>query len=170
MKIFATIIDSPVGRLFVAVDEAGRVAACQFARESTEEDYSAIAEKRGDELTWDAQRCAEPVNQLRQYFRGEREQFDLRYAMRGTDFQRSVWNTLNEIPFGETVSYLWVAQKIGNPKAVRAVGAANGANPIAVLVPCHRVIGASGSLVGYGGGMEAKKILLEHERAQKELF
>lgn len=102
--------------------------------------------------------------ELNEYFAGNRKHFSVALDVKGTDFQRSVWQVLNKIEFGKTYSYLWVAQQLGNPKAVRAVGAANGKNPISFIVPCHRVIGANGTLTGYAGGIEAKQWLLEHER------
>jgi methylated-DNA-[protein]-cysteine S-methyltransferase len=105
----------------------------------------------------------EAALQLFAYFRGELREFDLPLDLQGTDFQRRVWRQLQTIPFGQTRSYTQMAQAIGSPHSVRAVGAANGANPIAIVVPCHRVIGASGKLVGYGGGLPLKKRLLELE-------
>jgi methylated-DNA-[protein]-cysteine S-methyltransferase len=105
----------------------------------------------------------EAARQLRAYFAGELRRFDLPLDMRGTAFQMSVWNALLGIPYGETRSYLRIAEAIGSPLSVRAVGAANGANPIPIVVPCHRVIGSSGKLVGYGGGLPLKKRLLELE-------
>jgi methylated-DNA-[protein]-cysteine S-methyltransferase len=107
----------------------------------------------------------ETLKQLRAYFNGELRIFDVPLEIAGTDFQRRVWNALRTIPYGETRSYSQIAQQIGAPRAVRAVGAANGRNPIPVIVPCHRVIGASGSLVGFGGGLEWKRLLLDLEAA-----
>ena len=105
----------------------------------------------------------EAERQLREYFTGTRNQFDLELDFDGTDFQKQVWHALLTIPFGETRSYSQIAQQIGNPKAVRAVGAANGRNPISIIAPCHRVIGASGGLTGFAGGLEAKQYLLALE-------
>jgi methylated-DNA-[protein]-cysteine S-methyltransferase len=102
--------------------------------------------------------------QLQAYFAGELIDFDLRLAAEGTDFQRKVWNALRRIPFGRTCSYADVARRVGNPRAMRAVGAANGRNRIAIVVPCHRVIAADGTLGGYGGGLDRKEWLLRHER------
>jgi methylated-DNA-[protein]-cysteine S-methyltransferase len=102
--------------------------------------------------------------QLAAYFAGKLLAFDLDLAPRGTEFQRSVWSELRRIPYGDTTSYIELARRIGNPNAMRAVGAANGANPIAIVVPCHRVIGHDGKLVGFGGGLPAKRWLLDHER------
>jgi methylated-DNA-[protein]-cysteine S-methyltransferase len=101
--------------------------------------------------------------QLASYFRGERTRFDLPLSATGTAFQQRVWTELSAIPFGETISYAELARRIGNAKAVRAVGLANGRNPLGIVVPCHRVIGANGSLTGYGGGLDRKRALLEFE-------
>jgi len=102
--------------------------------------------------------------QLEEYFAGERTHFELPFAPRGTEFQQKVWLALREIPYGEVVSYSAIAERIGSPKAVRAVGAANGRNPLPVVVPCHRVVGANGDLTGFGGGIDRKRWLLEHEQ------
>lgn len=111
----------------------------------------------------DEERLAAASRQLAEYFRGERTTFDLPLAPRGTPFQREVWAALRNIPYGRTESYGAVARRIGRPKAIRAVGAANGRNPIAIIVPCHRVIGSDGRLVGFGGGLERKRTLLDLE-------
>ena len=105
----------------------------------------------------------EAYRQLSEYLKGERRMFDLPLNPRGTDFQKRVWRALCDIPYGETRSYKQIAEAIGNPKAVRAVGMANNRNPITIVVPCHRVIGADGKLVGYGGGLEMKEFLLRLE-------
>jgi methylated-DNA-[protein]-cysteine S-methyltransferase len=102
--------------------------------------------------------------QVAEFFAGSRKQFDFPLDPIGTDFQKSVWRELIKIPFGETRSYLQIAKKIGQPTATRAVGAANGANPIALIIPCHRVIGSNGKLTGYGGGLEMKARLLDFEQ------
>ena len=117
--------------------------------------------------TRDDARLAGARRQLDEYFRGERTSFDLPLALVGTPFQLRVWQALREIPFGETASYGMVARRIGRASAVRAVGAANRNNPIAIVVPCHRVIGADGSLTGFGGGLPRKRFLLELESAQR---
>lgn len=106
----------------------------------------------------------ETERELREYFAGKRESFDIPLLMAGTDFQKSVWQALLGIPYGEVVSYMDVSQAIGNPKAVRAVSQAIGSNPIAIIVPCHRVVGSNGSLTGFAGGLEAKHCLLELEK------
>jgi methylated-DNA-[protein]-cysteine S-methyltransferase len=107
--------------------------------------------------------------QVTEYCAGERTEFDIECAARGTDFQRAVWDALRDIPYGETRSYADVARAIGRPQAARGVGAANAANPIGLIVPCHRVIGANGTLTGYGGGLPLKRALLEHEAAYRPL-
>ena len=116
----------------------------------------------------DGEECADPVlsacaQQLSEYFAGQREHFELPLAARGTDFQQRVWLALADIPHGETRSYRDIAQAIGKPTAMRAVGAANGRNPLPIVVPCHRVIGADGSLTGFAGGLQAKTCLLQLE-------
>ena len=107
--------------------------------------------------------------QLAEYFGGWRQTFDLPLRPRGTEFQQSVWRALLEIPFGQTQSYSAVARRLGQEKAVRAVGLANGRNPISILIPCHRVIGSNGSLTGYGGGLWRKQFLLKHEKPTASL-
>lgn len=105
--------------------------------------------------------------QLKEYFEGKRQKFELPIKLEGTEFQVKVWKALAEIPYGETISYGELADRIGNPKAARAVGGANNKNPIMIVIPCHRVIGANGSLVGYAGGIEVKKRLIELEKEYK---
>ena len=110
----------------------------------------------------------ESVRQLREYFAGERRQFEMPLDLSGTEFQRRAWRGLLEIPFGETRTYAEHASRIGHPRAVRAVGAANGRNPIAIVVPCHRLVGSDGSLTGFGGGLPAKAWLLDLERKARD--
>lgn len=109
----------------------------------------------------------ETESQLQEYFAGKRKEFTMKLDPAGTDFQRSVWNALSEIPYGETRSYGDLAKRIGNPGAMRAVGAANGRNPISIIVPCHRAIGASGTLTGFAGGLEIKEFLLTLENGDR---
>jgi methylated-DNA-[protein]-cysteine S-methyltransferase len=109
------------------------------------------------------------VKQLREYFAGQRADFDLPLAPEGTEFQRTVWRNLRDIPYGETISYGELAKRVGNPKASRAVGAANGQNPIPIVIPCHRVIGANGKLTGFGGGLPTKEALLALETKHLKL-
>lgn len=113
---------------------------------------------------------SEVVAQLRAYFAGELQTFDLPLNATGSGFQKRVWEALIEIPYGETVSYKAIAERIHSPKAVRAVGLANGRNPLSIVVPCHRVIGANGKLTGYGGGLPRKQWLLAHEAQQSSLL
>jgi len=115
-------------------------------------------EERGDSAV-----LKETARQLSAYFEGSLRDFDLPLAPEGSDFQRQVWDELVKIPYGETISYLTVAKRIGDERHVRAVGTANGRNPISIIIPCHRVVGSNGSLVGYGGGLERKRWLLDHE-------
>lgn len=109
----------------------------------------------------------ETATQLEEYFAGERTDFDLTMELDGTPFQQEVWAELARIPYGETISYGELARRVGSPKASRAVGLANGRNPVSIIVPCHRVIGSNGQLTGYGGGLERKTWLLDHEAAHR---
>ena len=109
------------------------------------------------------------VSQLEEYFAGNRKIFDLQLDMRGTNFQKQVWKLLLEIPFGQTISYMDIAKKLDDPKKIRAVGNANGKNPVSIIVPCHRVIGSDGSLTGYAGGLWRKEWFLNHEKKYKQL-
>jgi len=108
------------------------------------------------------------LSELREYFAGERREFDIPLAPEGTEFQQKVWKALEEIPYGETRSYGEIAQEVGSPRAARAVGLANNKNPIPIMIPCHRVIGADGSMTGYAGGVENKQFLLKLEKKHKK--
>jgi len=108
------------------------------------------------------------VNQIQEYFNGDRTEFNLKLSPKGTNFQKRVWDELTRIPFGQTQSYQQIANKLGDPKVVRAAASANGKNPISIIIPCHRVIGSDGSLTGYSGGLHRKKWLLEHENPNKQ--
>ena len=152
-------MESPVGAILLARDDEGiRVIAFGEGRRTR-------AKPRRPAPTWERDRSSfvEEIAQLEAYFGGELKVFDLALAPQGTEFQRTVWKALLEIPYGGTISYGGLAARIRRPSASRAVGAANGANPIGIVIPCHRVIGANGSLTGYGGGIENKKKLLAHE-------
>jgi methylated-DNA-[protein]-cysteine S-methyltransferase len=157
-----TTIDSPLGALLVARDDEGITAVLL---PSGKRPAVPAADWVRDDAAFDDAR-----SQLAEYFAGERTAFDLPLHMIGSEFQRRVWTALRDIPCGETASYGAIAEQIGAPGAARAVGLANGQNPIAIIVPCHRVIGADGSLTGYGGGLPAKQWLLSHEAAQSGLF
>ena len=151
-----TMIDSPLGPLLLTADEMGISGVLMDADVDGQ-----IAPGAG----WveDPSRFAEARRQLAEYFAGQRTEFDLPLNAKGTAFQRDVWTALQTIPYGEVRSYGQIAAQIGRPGASRAVGLANGRNPIAVIVPCHRVIGSSGALTGYGGGLERKRLLLDLE-------
>ena len=160
--VFYTTLESPVGTLLLAGDsQALRMVSFQSSKH---------AEPPQADWKQDKAPFAEVIRQLRAYFRGERKEFDLPLAPEGTEFQLRVWNRLRTIPYGETISYAQLAERIGNPKAVRAVGLANGSNPIPIIIPCHRVIGSDGSLTGFGGGLPTKKMLLELESKQRSLL
>ena len=156
--------DSPIGELLLAGD--GSTLSLLHMLEGRH------PVKLGSDWLRDDGAFAGVRAQLAEYFAGGRTAFDVPLALQGTDFQRRVWEALLEIPYGETVSYGELARRIESPRAVRAVGLANGRNPVAVIVPCHRVIGANGTLTGYGGGIERKRLLLELEagRAAPALF
>jgi methylated-DNA-[protein]-cysteine S-methyltransferase len=134
--------------------------------------FSTGKKARGADASWE--RYDEPFRrvkkQLAEYFDGKRRSFDVSLRPEGTKFQLAVLDALLEIPYGETRSYGQIAERIGNPKAVRAVGSANGSNPIAVIIPCHRVIGSDGNLTGFGGGLDSKRYLLELEVSHSGLF
>ena len=147
-------LDSPLGRL-ILIDKAGALATVAFAGGRLP---SGPYQKQETPLLLEAAR------QLAEYFSGKRRNFDLPLAPEGTEFQQDCWQALCAIPYGKTCSYGEIAAQIGRPKAVRAVGQANNRNPIAVIIPCHRVIGANGKLTGYGGGLDNKELLLELEQ------
>lgn len=153
-----TSMDSPIGRLTLTVE--GESLTGVHMHEQRHAPVLSSSIERDDAA------LAPFVAQLQAYFEGNLTDFDLPIELHGTEFQRRVWAALQEIPYGETISYGELARWVGNPKASRAVGLANGRNPVAIVVPCHRVIGADGSLTGYGGGLERKVWLLEHEGAR----
>lgn len=158
-----TVVDSPVGELLL-VAERHFVTGIYFAEHKAGHD-ARPAQARGGKRSDDDELLQRAAEQLRQYFAQERQEFELPLMASGTDFQRRVWQALHAIGYGETASYGDIARRIGLlPSASRAVGLANGANPISIVVPCHRVIGADGSLTGYGGGLHRKRWLLDHER------
>ena len=160
---YTRIDDSPVGPLLLAGDsEALHVLAFGVGCRPREIDADWKPDTKG--VLKDVRR------ELDQYFAGRLKKFSAKLAFNGTPFQTSVWTELTRIPYGETISYRDLARRIDNPKAVRAVGMANGANPIAIIVPCHRVVGANGSLTGFGGGLPNKRALLDLERGQRTLL
>ena len=154
------VVQSPIGRLILASDGTALVGVWMANASPTDVTWARL--KGDDDI------LAQARTELAEYFDGRRRSFDVPLAPNGTEFQRSVWAALTEIPFGTTISYANLARRVGNETAVRAVGAANGRNPIPVIVPCHRVIGSDGSLTGFGGGLPRKKWLLQHEKALPE--
>lgn len=156
-------MSSPVGELSLVASEAGLVAVLWEDDRPGRVPLGALQEAGHPVL-------AATETQLREYFAGQRRVFDIPLDFRGTDFQRRVWAALLTIPYGETRSYGEIARSLASPGASRAVGAANGRNPISIIAPCHRVIGSSGSLTGFAGGIEAKALLLALEHGQPALF
>ena len=151
-KEYKTYYQSEIGWLEIIGTEDA-VKAVEFIEPEEKEESSAEPPAA----------IADCVAQLDEYFKGKRQEFSLKLEPEGTEFQKAVWRQLLEVPFGKTVSYLDIAKALGNEKAVRAVGAANGQNPIVIIVPCHRIIGSNGKLTGYGGGLWRKEWLLNHE-------
>ncbi|AXP80509.1 Methylated-DNA--protein-cysteine methyltransferase [Mariniflexile rhizosphaerae] len=149
------IIKSPLGYTKISGDTNGISSVIVLNSE----------EKTTDIIPVELEDC---VMQLNEYFEGTRTQFDLKLNPEGTDFQKTVWKQLEQIPYGKTVSYLDLSKQLGDVKAIRAVASANGKNPLWIIVPCHRVIGSDGSLTGYAGGLHRKQWLLEHENPYKQ--
>jgi len=156
MTTYFTYLDSTIGELLLAGNgEALELLGFPEGK---------MRLRHQEDWTQDASVFTAAIDQLRAYFVGELQDFDLPLAPEGTQFQRAVWDALTHIPYGETRSYVDIAQAVGSPKASRAVGAANGQNPIPIIIPCHRVIGKSGALVGFGGGLPTKVQLLDLEQ------
>jgi methylated-DNA-[protein]-cysteine S-methyltransferase len=160
-QISYTHYDTPLGNVLLAADERG-LRLISFASGKR-------PERPQPDWRRDRTPFMETIRQLRAYFARELREFDLPLSLEGTEFQLRVWHNLCAIPYGETISYGQLACRVGNPKAARAVGLANGSNPIPIVVPCHRVIGTNGSLVGYGGGLSNKKALLFLEKQHEFL-
>ena len=156
-------LDSPIGRLrLVATDQGlSHLLFDQQVGEDPDSDGDAVEADDHPVL-------AAATTQLAEYFAGRRQEFDIPLDLTGTEFQRAAWSALASVPFGETRSYRQQAEAIGRPKAVRAIGAANGKNPVPIVLPCHRIVGSDGSLTGYGGGLPIKEFLLNHEQAQSQ--
>jgi methylated-DNA-[protein]-cysteine S-methyltransferase len=150
-------LKSPIGTVEVSVNESGAVTAVSFVDE-----VDPVVGEAG-------QACARAVTQLEEYFKSERRRFELELEPEGTDFEYRVWSAVQRIPFGATDTYGEIARRLGEPDAARAVGHANARNPIAIIVPCHRVIGSDGDLTGYAGGLDRKKWLLDMESGQSRL-
>jgi methylated-DNA-[protein]-cysteine S-methyltransferase len=157
-SLYKAYYESPCGFIEIEASDAG-VTSVLFVKERS-------GRSRNNEHTTVC------LDQLNEYFNKDRKLFSVPLDLQGTDFQKRVWNELLNIPFGKTISYMQMAVNLGDKKCIRAAGTANGRNPVSIIVPCHRVIGSNGDLVGYGGGLDKKKFLLEHEGVliQKELF
>ena len=162
MKHLFNVIDSPLGPISTGVDERGAVAWVAFGDVRLRRDLPGVPAKA--DLAEDAAATSEVDRQLGEYFAGSRRAFDLDVAPAGSEFQRAAWEMLRKIPYGETRTYGQQAALLGRPNSARAVGRANATNPIAIIVPCHRVIGASGALTGYASGLPIKEALLAMER------
>lgn len=161
MKLAFMYMPSPVGRLKLVATDSALVAVIWDNENPKRVRQAELVEQLDHPILLDAQQ------QLNEYFQGKRQTFELPLDFEGTEFQKKVWQALLNIPFGETRSYRQIAEQVGSPKAVRAVGAANGQNPISIIAPCHRVIGSGGKLVGFAGGLDNKEILLKLEQQQK---
>ena len=157
---YHTFISSPLGKILLTADDHG-LTGINF------QDANDAKRPSRDSIESDAP-FKDPKHQISAYFRGELKEFNLKLSPGGTAFQRSVWKALCTIPYGETISYRELARRIGKPSACRAVGAANGRNPLPIVVPCHRVIGSNGQLTGYAGGIHLKKYLLDLEARQQK--
>lgn len=160
MQLSYQYLDSPVGQLQLVANETALVAVLWENEKPDRVRLASLVEDHKHPI------LLKTAKQLNEYFAGKCQIFDLPLDFSGTEFQQKVWQALLTIPFGETRSYKQIAEQIGNVKAVRAVGAANGKNPISIIAPCHRVVGANGKLVGFAGGLENKDILLKIEKLQ----
>jgi methylated-DNA-[protein]-cysteine S-methyltransferase len=158
-------IDSPAGPLHIAVNDDGALCRVWFGVNGSPADFEDSLRRHGWSVKWDEQRTDYVARQLTEYAAGQRREFDLILAPKGSAWEVAVWSALQTIPYGETRSYGQIASQLGDASKARAVGWANNANPIPVVIPCHRVIGSRGNLTGFGGGIEAKIRLLEHEGA-----
>jgi methylated-DNA-[protein]-cysteine S-methyltransferase len=167
LTLFTDLIDSPLGEMMIVTDEQGALRALEWTDLTDRMTRLLDRQYRGVDVTIHQEKAPDCIRlALEAYFLGKLNALDdLVTVAGGTEFQRSVWGALRTIPVGETRSYRDIAIAIGNPKGVRAIGLANGANPIGIVVPCHRVIGANGTLTGYGGGLSRKEWLLKHEGA-----
>ena len=168
-RCFAHQFPTPICDALAAVNEKNEVILFYFLGNRDGDQVMAELSTKGYQPEFNAEAAAGLTRQTAEYFSGLRKEFDLALAPEGTEFQRRVWKELLRIPHGKTISYGELAMRVGNPKASRAVGAANGQNPISLVIPCHRVIGSDKSLTGYGGGLNVKEALLKHEGAAFKL-
>lgn len=151
-KIYRSIIDSPLGPIEICGNETAIMSLFFLDEDSYPE--------QDDDMPMVMREC---IQQLHEYFKGDRKEFGFRFQAVGTDFQQKIWALLSGIPYGKSISYLELSRRYGDPKAIRAVAAANGKNKLSIIIPCHRVVGSNGKLIGYGGGLWRKRWLLEHE-------
>lgn len=164
MKLGFDTYKSPIGLIYVVADEKGVKRIELF-----EEDWAEYI-KSNKELEEDKEVCRDVIKQLDEYFKGKRKVFDIPLSIDGTEFRKKVWKALLDIPYGETRCYQQIAEAVGNPKAVRAIGQANRSNPVPIIIPCHRVIGKNGDLVGYAGGrtnIKSKLLQIEGVKIEK---
>ncbi len=163
MTYYQTRMPSPVGELTLTASDAG-LCSVLWENEKEARVWEPEKVKKKSHPILDA-----AIEQLNEYFANERTTFDVPLDLHGTEFQVEVWRALADIPYGKTISYATQAQRLGRPQAMRAVGAANGRNPISIILPCHRVVGANGALTGFAAGVDTKKWLIDHERGTKKL-
>jgi AraC family transcriptional regulator of adaptative response/methylated-DNA-[protein]-cysteine methyltransferase len=163
--IKTTIIETPLGEMAAAATRNG-ICLLEFIENRTlSAEFENLAHKFNMDVKSGGNKHLRALKkQLKEYFKGKRKEFSVSLVTPGTEFQQAVWNVLRKIPYGKTISYLEQAKLLNNPGAARAVASANGSNPIAIIIPCHRVIGSDGTLVGYGGGLERKRWLIVHEK------
>lgn len=165
MNFFLGKINTPFGEMLACVSDSGLFLFEFTDRKKYENQLKSLRKYSKTEMVLGTHKFLRTLqNQIDEFFSGKREEFDIPLFPNGTEFQKKVWDSLLTIPYGKTVSYSDIAKNIGNPKAVRAVANAIGANKIAIIIPCHRVIGADGTLTGYGGGLDKKKYLLNIEK------
>lgn len=167
--LYASTISTPLGQAVAVVNSDNALVQLSLCRDGKDA-HAAPLLVHGELVTWDESRLAPVAAQLEEYFSGARTAFTLPLAPRGTPFQQRVWNELTRVPYGTTLSYKQLAQRVGKPQACRAVGGASGKNPVWIVVPCHRIVGAGGLLTGYAGGLSAKQHLLTLEGAASSLF
>ena len=156
---FITYFESPIGKVQLGFNSNYALTTAQFVQDGL---------AQPGQNAFGVEEIEMALIQLAEYFDGRRTQFELKLSPNGTEFQKKVWNQLMSIPFGKTQTYQEVANQLGDPKVIRAAAAANGKNPISIIIPCHRVIGSDNSLIGYAGGLHRKKWLLEHENPVKQ--
>ncbi len=163
--IRTTLIDTPIGKMMAASTKDGVCLLEFYESENSFHNLDKLAHTLNTEIKEGTNKHLRRLKkQLMEYFKGKRKEFSVALDYQGTDFQKSVWKSLVGIPYGKTITYQQQAHIINNPRAARAVAGANGSNPVAIVIPCHRVIGADGDLTGYGGGLERKQWLIDHER------